>query len=192
MPPSDRPGGVKIKGSVLRSRLAFVEEQAGADGLQRVKARLDDAEQETLARLLPAGWYPFDLGRKLDDAIVAELGGGRTDYFMRLGIDSATRNLTGVHRAFVRPGDPHGFLAQAPDIHAFYYDRGRRTYERTGEKEGVFTTYDAETLSVADCLTVVGWHTKALEMCGATGVRIQEEECRARGGLVCRYRVRWD
>jgi len=94
--------------------------------------------------------------------------------------------------AFVRPGDPHGFLAQAPDIHAFYYDRGRRDYQRTGEKEGVMTTHEAETFSVADCLTVVGWHIKALEMCGATGVRIVEEECRARGGQVCRYRVRWD
>jgi hypothetical protein len=185
-------GGIKIKGSVFKSRLAFVEEQAGADGLRRVKARLDTADQEALARVLSAGWYSFDLGRKLDEAIVDVLGAGDANYFVRLGMDSATRNLTGVHRAFLRPGDPHGFLAQAPDIHAFYYDRGRRTYERAGEKEGVFTTFDAETFSVADCLTVVGWHTRALEMCGATGVRIQEEECRARGGRVCRYRVRWD
>jgi hypothetical protein len=29
-------------------------------------------------------------------------------------------------------------------------------------------------------------------MCGATGVHVDEEECRAKGGLVCRYRVRWD
>ena len=185
-------GPLKIKGSVLRSRLAFVEEQGGASGLERVLARLSAEEREALARLLPAGWYPFELGRKLDEAIVEVLGGGDESYFLRLGRDSATRNLTGVHRAFVRPGDPHGFLAQAPDIHAFYYDRGRREYQRTGEKEGVMTTYEAETFSVADCLTVVGWHIKALEMCGATGVRIVEEECRARGGQTCRYRIRWD
>jgi hypothetical protein len=185
-------GPVKIKGSVLRSRLAFVEEQAGAEGLERVLARLSAEDREVLSRLLPAGWYPFELGRLVDQAIVEVLGGGDENYFVRLGRDSATRNLTGVHRAFVRPGDPHGFLVQSPDIHVFYYDRGHRTYERTGEKEGVFTTYDAETFSTADCLTIVGWHTKALEMCGATGVRIVEEECRARGGQVCRYRVRWD
>jgi hypothetical protein len=39
---------------------------------------------------------------------------------------------------------------------------------------------------------VVGWYRKALGMCGISGVRIVEEECRARGGAVCRYRVRWE
>jgi hypothetical protein len=29
-------------------------------------------------------------------------------------------------------------------------------------------------------------------MCGVTGVKIKEEECRALGGKVCRYRVKWD
>lgn len=185
-------GGVRVKGSVLKSRLGFVEEQAGPAGLERVKARLSAADRELLARLLPTGWYPFDLGNRLDEAIVEELGGGRRDYFLRLGAASADRNLGGVHRAFVRPGDPHAFLAQAPEIYAFYYDKGRRTYQRVGPKEAVLTTSGGETFSVPDCLTVAGWHVRALEMCGATGVRVDEEECRARGGAVCRYRVRWD
>jgi hypothetical protein len=182
---------MRVKGSVLRSRLTFVEEQAGKDAVLRVKARLSPEDQATVARMLPTGWYAFDLASRLDQAIVAELGGGRADYFLRLGASSAERNLAGVHRAFLRPGDPHGFLTQAPEIYAAYYDRGRRTYERAGEKEGVLTTFEAETFSGPDCLTVVGWHTKALEMCGCTGVRVVEEECRARGGAVCRYSVRW-
>jgi len=28
-------------------------------------------------------------------------------------------------------------------------------------------------------------------MCGAQSPRIVEEECRAKGGAVCRYRLRW-
>jgi hypothetical protein len=39
---------------------------------------------------------------------------------------------------------------------------------------------------------VVGWYRKALEMCGVAGVKIVEEECRAKGAKVCRYRVKWD
>lgn len=185
------PRDVKVKGSVLKSRLGFVEELAGPEGVKRVKDRLEPADREALERLLPTGWYPFETGLRLDEAIVAELGGGRLDFFLRLGEASAERNLTGVHRAFLRPGDPHAFLAQAPEIYAFYYDRGRRTYQATGPKEAVLTTYDAETFSVPDCMTVVGWHIKALRMCGATDVSVVEDECRARGGKVCRYRVRW-
>ncbi|HET8645073.1 MAG TPA: DUF2378 family protein [Vicinamibacteria bacterium] len=186
-----RPSSVKVKGSVLRARLAFVEQQAGAEGVTRVKARLQASERADLERLLPTGWYSFDLGRHLDEAIVEELGGGRQEYFLRLGEASAERNLGGVHRAFLKPGDPHAFLAQAPEIYAFYYDRGHRTYEATGAREGVLTTHEADTFSGPDCLTVVGWHVKALQMCGASGVSVVEEECRARGGAVCRYRVRW-
>ena len=32
---------------------------------------------------------------------------------------------------------------------------------------------------------------KALEVCGAKNVRIFEDECRASGGSVCKYRVTW-
>lgn len=62
-------------------------------------------------------------------------------------------------------------------------------HEQTGDKEGALITYDAETFSAPDCLTVVARYRKALEMCGCTGMRVVEDECRAQGGEVCRYRV---
>jgi uncharacterized protein (TIGR02265 family) len=184
---------ISIKGSILRSRLALVDEIAPGDGRARVLARLTPAEQEALASLLASAWYPFDLGKKLDEAIVAELGGGRADFFEKLGEASADKNLgpTGVHRSFLVPGDPHAFLAKTPLIYSYYYDQGRRDYERTGEREAVLTTREAETFSGPDCLTVVGWYRRALEMCGAHEPRVLEEECRAKGGEVCRYRLRW-
>jgi uncharacterized protein (TIGR02265 family) len=181
----------KVKGSVLKTRLAFVEEHFGEDGLQRVLDSLSQDDQRDLSRMLASAWLPFDVGKRLDDAIVRELGGGRPAFFERLGEASAEKNLTGVHKPFLTPGDPHAFLARAPQIYGVYYQTGRREYERTGEKEGVLTTFEAETFSAPDCLTVIGWHKKALEMCGARNVRIVEEECRARGGAVCRYRVSW-
>jgi hypothetical protein len=76
-------------------------------------------------------------------------------------------------------------------VYKLYYDTGRREYTKVGPQEAVLTTRDAETFSAPDCLTVIGWHRRALEMCGATDVKIVEEECRARGGAVCRYRVSW-
>jgi uncharacterized protein (TIGR02265 family) len=184
---------ISIKGSILRSRLALVDEIAPGDGRARVFARLAPAEREALRSLLPSAWYPFELSQRLDEAIVAELGGGRTDFFEKLGEASAETNLgpAGVHRGFLVPGDPHAFLAKAPLIYSYYYDQGRREYAKTGEKEAVLTTHEAETWSAPDCLTVVGWYRSALEMCGATKPRVVEEECRAKGGAVCRYRLRW-
>jgi uncharacterized protein (TIGR02265 family) len=184
---------ISIKGSVLRTRLTLVGELAPGDGLKRVLARLTGQEREVLNSLLASAWYPFDLGKRLDDAIVQELGGGRTEFFERLGAASAEKNLGpgGVHRGFLVPGDPQGFLAKTPLIYSYYYNEGRRDYAKVGEKEAVLTTFDAETFSAPDCLTVVGWYRRALEMCGARSSRVVEEECRAKGGAVCRYRLSW-
>jgi uncharacterized protein (TIGR02265 family) len=184
---------ISIKGSVLRARMALVEDLAPVDGPQRVLARLTSRERDVLASLLASAWYPFELGQRLDEAIVQELGGGRSDFFPKLGEASADKNLGpgGVHRGFLVPGDPQAFLAKAPLIYSYYYDVGRREYEKTGENEGVLTTHEAETFSAPDCLTVVGWYRRALEMCGARAPRVVEEECRAKGGAVCRYRMSW-
>jgi uncharacterized protein (TIGR02265 family) len=184
---------VSVKGSVLRTRLALVEELSLREGTRRVLARLSSDDRAALESLLPSAWYPFDLGKRLDQAIVDELGGGRTEFFEKLGEASADKNLgaTGVHRRFLVEGDPQAFLAKAPLIYSFYYDQGRRDYEKTGDKEALLTTRDALTFSAPDCLTVVGWHRRALAMCGARGARVVEEECRALGGDVCRYRLSW-
>jgi uncharacterized protein (TIGR02265 family) len=182
----------QVKGTVLKARLGFVETHFGPEGREKVLASLSPEDRQQLARLLPVKWYPFDLGRRLDDAIVTVLGGGHPHFFLRLGEASAEQNLAKLHHAFLTPGDPHAFLAKAPTIYRLYYETGRREYERTGEREAVLTTYDAETFSAPDCLTVIGWHQKALELCGASAVVMVEEECRAKGGEVCRYRVRWE
>ena len=181
----------QIKGAVLKSRIAFVEQYSGKDGVQRVLASLPPGDQRTLRMLFTSNWYPFELGKALDDAIVRVIGAGNNDFFERLGEASAASNLGNVHSGYLTKGDAHGFLAKAPSIYSLYYQTGRREYQRTGPNEGVLTTYDAENFSAPDCLTVVGWHRKALEMCGIRGVQVVEEECRAKGGKVCRYRVRW-
>jgi uncharacterized protein (TIGR02265 family) len=181
----------QIKGAVLKSRLGFVEEHFGKEGLARVLESLPSDDQRLLRIVFTSNWYPFELGKRVDDAIVRVLGGGRTDFFEKLGEASATRNLASLHSGYLAQGDPHAFLAKAPSIYSLYYESGRREYARTGPNSATLTTYDAETYSAPDCLTVVGWYRKALEMCGATGVQVSEDECRAKGGSVCRYQISW-
>jgi uncharacterized protein (TIGR02265 family) len=182
---------VRIKGSVLKTRLAFVQDLAQQEGVDRVLRRMPAADQAELKNLLATKWYPFSLGKHLDQAIVNEIGGGDPAFFEKLGAASADKNLAGVHKEFLVVGNPQEFLSRAPMIYSFYYDKGRRDYAKTGPNEAVLTTHDAETFSLADCATVVGWHRRALEMCGAAQPQVVEEECRARGGAVCRYRLSW-
>ena len=183
---------MKIKGVVLRARAEFIKDHFGDDAWQRVLDALPAEDKKSMQNmLLAARWYPFEIGERIDKVIVDTLGNGKSHIFEEIGAKSAEQNLTMEHRTFLTPGKPQAFLKKAGIIYNFYYDTGYREYEETGPTSGVLTTYEAETHSVADCLTVIGWYREALKMCGATDVRIVEEECRAKGGSYCRYRVEW-
>ncbi|HVN76980.1 MAG TPA: hypothetical protein VMT19_11720 [Thermoanaerobaculaceae bacterium] len=182
---------MQVKGNILRARIAFVKERFGEAAWDRVVRTMTPSDQEQLSGVVNVGWYPFDLGRRLDDAIVGIVGGGRTTVFEEMGRASARENLTSVHSSFLEPRDPAVFMQKAAMIYRFYYDTGRRTWEATGPSSGMLTTYDADTHSVADCATVVGWYKEALAMLGARDVVIVEEACRARGNEFCRYVVSW-
>ncbi|MGD1047434.1 MAG: heme NO-binding domain-containing protein [Candidatus Krumholzibacteriaceae bacterium] len=183
---------MEIKGLILQARKDFVEDSFGKDAWQKVMEALPPEDRARLGDLiLAAKWYPFELGERLDRAIVNVLGEGKEKIFEEIGAKSALRGLLKVHKSFLTPGDPQAFLGKAGVIYKFYYDTGRREYTPTGPTSGVLTTYEAKTFSVPDCLTVIGWHKEALKMCGARNIEIVEEECRAKGGSCCRYRVKW-
>jgi hypothetical protein len=183
---------MRIKGVVLHARKEFVRDHFGEDSWGKVLDTLSAEDRQILSEnLLTARWYPFKVGEHLDRAIVDVLGDGSNRIFEEIGIKSAQRNLTKEHRTFLTPGDPQAFMKKAGIIYKFYYDKGRREYEATGPTSGVITTYDAETYSVPDCLTVLGWYKEALKMCGAAAVRAYEEQCRAKGGSCCRYIFEW-
>ena len=126
-----------MKGAVLKARVAFIEEHFGKDGVQKVIGRLAQADRAMLEVILPIRWYPFELGERMDAAIVAALGNGDPRFFERLGSASAERNLTTVHKGFLRPGDPHAFLRNTQVIFRTYYEIGRRDYESTGRTSAV-------------------------------------------------------
>lgn len=181
---------VKVKGGALLSRLAFVREHRGEDGVRNVLARLPESDRATCAHLLTGGWYPFALNERLDQAVAAEMGMGE-NVFLLMGEKSAVQNLGGPHKAMLSIGDPHGLLKRTPQIYSMYYDVGRRAYEQTGEKKAILRTYDAQTFSRQDCLTVIGWHRKAIEMCGGANVKVSETQCRAKGAPHCEYVCEW-
>ncbi len=182
--------GIRVKGGALLSRFAFVREHGGEDAVQRVLARLAEADRAACANILTGGWYPFALNEHIDTAVAAEMGMG-DDVFVLMGEKSAIQNLTGPHKSMLSAGDPHGLLRRAPQIYQMYYDAGRREYESAGEKKAIIRTYDAETFSRHDCLTVVGWHRKAIEMCGGLKARVTETKCRAKGATHCEYVCEW-
>ncbi len=181
-----------IKGSVLKARLAFIEKRLGKVGVARIVARLPKEDREILdGILLAAGWYPFETSERLTLGISQELGAS-DDVYKELGRMSADMNLSASQRVYVRERDPHGLLKAAASIYRLYYSSGERVYERLGDKKAVLRTTGSETYSREDCLTIVGWHERAITMCGGKNARVKESKCRAKGNECCEYVCEWD
>jgi hypothetical protein len=167
-------GRGNVKGSVLQSRIGFVRRHRGEECVARVLERLPESDRAALGGLiLPFAWYPFETNEQLDRAIAEEMGRGES-IFRELGAASADDNLT-----------------SASQLH-YIRDTGRRDYERVSDTRAVLRTHDSLSFSVADCATVVGWHVRAIEMCGGRNVHIIEAQCRALGGASCEYVCDWD
>jgi uncharacterized protein (TIGR02265 family) len=183
---------MQVKGAILLSRRAFVQEMHGDATWRRVVDAVPASVRDQISSMIvSSAWYPFEACKQLDAAIARVLGKSRDEVYRQLGVRSAQQNLKGAHKNFLMPGDPQAFMAKTDRVYSFYYAQGRRSYEATGPSSGVMTTHDAETFSDGDCLTVIGWYEEALRMCGARDVLINETRCRARGDSVCRYELRW-
>ena len=189
MPASHRGS---VKGSVVLSRLSFVRSHGGPECVERVLARLSPDDRKLLASTMqPGAWYPFEMNAHLDAAIATELKNGDR-IFRLLGAASARHNLASTdQQRFVRERNPHALLEQASAIYGVYYDTGHRWYERVSDTKAILRTAVSLSFSIEDCLTVVGWHETAIEMCGGRDVKVDETQCRARGDAVCEYVCQW-
>jgi len=177
---------------VLQSRLAYVKSRGGPGTVELVLARLCAEHRKTLSELiLPVGWYPFEINVELDRAIMLSLGGGRGIY-REMGVQSATDSLGATHKNLIRARDPQGLLKHSAQIHKLYYDTGYRTYEWVSAKSAILRTFDCKSFSTEDCLTNMGWHEKAIALCGGKSVRVSEPQCRARGAKCCEYVCQWE
>jgi uncharacterized protein (TIGR02265 family) len=179
-----------VKGSIVRSRLEVLRNRGIFDEVMTLLPQSDRTVWEGM--ILAGSWYSFEMSQRLDQATAKVLGRGDTrKAYLEMGRASADANLTGVHKAYVRAGNPHHLLRCAPQIYAQYYDKGHRTYEQLSPTSGVLRTFDAESVTANDCLTVVGWYERAIEMCGGIEVRVKETLCRARGDAHCEYHCAW-
>lgn len=185
--------GSRIKGGVLISRLNMLRQHGGQGRVDEVLRRLPPEDQAVLRKMiLPIAWYPMELNLRLDTAIAEVLSPeDKRRAFIDMGRASAEESLHGAQHVFVRPGDPQFLLSQAPQIYRFYYAVGSRTYEKTGPKAAVLRTFGAENVTETDCLTIIGWHERAIELSGGRSARVAHPLCRARGAPHCEYHCSW-
>jgi hypothetical protein len=187
-------GDPKIKGLILLARKEFVVSRWGDAGWKKVLDAMSEEDRQVLGGLiLPISWYSFEMNIRLDDAIArVHSPGDRDEVFLEMGRTSADVNLTRLHPSYVKAGNPGHLLDYTAEIYETYYDSGHRTCDRPTPTSAVLKTYAAKNVTREDCLTVVGWYQRAIEICGGKNVKVRETRCRVDGSPHCEYHCEWD
>jgi uncharacterized protein (TIGR02265 family) len=184
----------RVKGTLFAARLRYLR-SVGTDVFERVIGRMAEEDQQALrGMILPSSWYPADLLQRLESNAAAVLAqGDRRTLFVEMGRFTAQTNLgpTGVQRAYVRAGDPHFLLANVPRMYMTQHSEGTRSYEKLGERGAVIRSTLNDPPRAEDCMTTIGWLSRAIECAGGRDVKVDEKACRSNGHPHCEFHCRW-
>ncbi len=185
----------KVQGSLIKSRLLYLQMKHGIATLKRILQSLGEADRAVLTKTVFVGeWYELGLLVRLDAAIVAELGATTPDLLEGLGAFSAELNIGGTYESLVQR-DVEGFLQLSAVVSPTFQTFGSARYEpesQTGPVRSgtVCLAYDTPPPSQY-CQSGIGYFRRAVELCGGIQPEVTVTSCRREGAPECRFRICW-
>lgn len=179
-----------IKGGLIRARFLFIVLNHGATRWSAIVARLADEDRQTLADLDIDNWYSLALLDRVDNAIADELGSDREEMFTKLGEFSATSSLSGPFSSLLN-SDIHAFLTQTAHLHRSYQDFGDASYSALSDKSGLLKIAYLATPPESYSVSGTAYFRKAIELCGATNVRISRTSYGADDKVIFEFYASW-
>ncbi|MDW8363511.1 MAG: hypothetical protein RMK74_14015 [Myxococcales bacterium] len=176
----------------MTSRVRWVREKHGDEGLRRLKAALSPEHRTRLEqRILPHEWVPFDLFVELNVKADALFGTGDLAVVEQMARYGAEVNLPTLYRIFYKLGTPEFILGKAARLWEVHYTSGRLEVEKLEAGGGRLLLRDFETPHPAHCRSVLGWAVRSVELSGGEVLSYGETECRTHGDERCVFEVRW-
>ncbi len=185
----------KVQGSLIKSRLLYVQMKHGIATLKRLLQSLGAGDRAALTKTVFVGeWYELGLLARLDAAILAELGATTPNLLEALGAFSAELNIGGTYESLLQR-DVEGFFQLAAVVSPTFQTFGSARYEpeaTTGAVRAgtVCLAYDTPPPSQY-CQSGIGYFRRAAELCGGIDPKVAVTSCRREGAPECRFRITW-
>ncbi len=181
----------RFKGLVLLNARDFCVRRFGEAGWAAVLSRLPDDDRAIVESAVHVGWYDIGLYDRLHAAIAASVGSGPDDVMVELGHYCAERDLTTVHRIFMRMATPSFLLQKYGDYWRRYQDSGEWTITKEGDRRVRASLARWGSVESATCIRLGAYIQRFVELIGAVAPRVHRSKCRGRGDAVCEYVVEW-
>lgn len=183
---------MSIKAQPFKSLIKFIEQDLTLAERETAMAGLP-AEYRPLTRkiVLASDRLPLDAVNRLTEAAAAAKGEPMESFARRAGHFAADEAVRTIYKWLAYFTTPDYILGKASRTWATFYDRGKMSVERLGEKRARVTLSDFPSFP-AVCARVTGWMEELGGMTRVPNLRIVHDRCRAKGSSECEWSVSWD
>jgi hypothetical protein len=181
----------KFKGSVYESTRAFVQQEFGVEGVQRILSALPADDRELLSSVTAIAWIPVEPVLRFQQELERLYGTGDRSLCERAGRFSAGWSMNSVLKMFVRLRTPHWLLDKGASVWNRYHDSGRWELDpqMALRISGRLVGFDVR--DPLFCARLRGWLTGVVELTGGTGAETTEPRCACRGHDHCAFVMTW-
>jgi hypothetical protein len=181
----------KFKGSVYESTRAFVQQEFGPVGVDRILGALPAADRQVLSSTTAIAWIPVEPVLRFHHELERQYGSGDLSVCVRAGQFSAGWSMNSILKMFVRLKSPRWLFDKATSLWGRYHDSGRWELDPEENLRMSGKLIGFEVRDPHFCARLRGWLQGAVELTGGAQAVAIETRCRCRGHEYCLYAATW-
>jgi hypothetical protein len=183
---------MEIKGIILKSRMDFIQQRYGDEGLRKLLPHLSGKAKEVFSNpksIRATSWYDFALQTELDRAICKYLEDGDKGIYLKMGEWSA--DFQESQSPLSEFKGPWKFLQMHSVIFARFFNPGKMELVQIGPSEVHMRLHQFRS-NKENCDTNIGFLRRSLEIIGAKHIMVEETMCTQDPKVpYCEYHLKW-
>jgi hypothetical protein len=182
----------KVKGVVILNAREFALANGGDAAWKKVLERTTPEDAETMAAVIPVGWYDMGLYDRANRALAETLGGSPEQVMEACGRFAAERDLRTIHRLFLRLASPAYVIERSAGFWSRFQDSGTWSVVREPPNRVRATLRDWGSTDELTCVRLGAYMFRLFQLVGARNGVMHRTACRARGDEACVFDAQWD
>lgn len=187
------PAPPQVKGTPLRSFLAFLDQELTPEERERVFAKVpgDTAARLKGKQVLATEYVPVSLLNRITEE-AAHVKGEPVDAFARrAGRFGARDAVNTVMRFLLRVFTPDSLIQKGAAVWGSVYDRGRLEAVREPGTRARVILHEFPS-EPAGCARITGWIEEMTSMTNMKNITVRQVKCFAKGATVCEWEIAWE
>lgn len=178
----------KVKGTLLIDFVKTIK----ADKSGQIAALLPEQDREILAaRILPSGWYPYELFKSCFGAVVKVLAQGDMEKVRQWGRLYGEAIITGVYKGMIKQGEPMVALEKyGPNLRNFF-DFGEVQVEPMASNAALIRIKGFDPDFKPQYYIMQGWIERSLELSGAKEIKAEVVSSTWQGAPETVVKISW-